>query len=89
MENLIELRRLCKTYDSGEAEVEALHDVDLSIGEGEFVSIGGQSGSGKSTLDVYKRQVQPQVARREGRHAAQLGREEVLLHQPIFLKQKV
>ncbi|TCL45074.1 ABC transporter ATP-binding protein [Harryflintia acetispora] len=50
MENLIELRRLCKTYDSGEAEVEALHDVDLSIGEGEFVSIVGQSGSGKSTL---------------------------------------
>ena len=50
MENLIELRRLCKTSDSGEAEVEALHDVDLSIGEGEFVSIVGQSGSGKSTL---------------------------------------
>lgn len=50
MENLIELRRLCKTYDSGEAEVEALHDVDLVIGEGEFVSIVGQSGSGKSTL---------------------------------------
>ncbi|RGB63803.1 ABC transporter ATP-binding protein [Harryflintia acetispora] len=50
MENLIELRRLCKTYDSGEAKVEALHDVDLSIGEGEFVSIVGQSGSGKSTL---------------------------------------
>ncbi len=40
------LERVCKSY----GRVEALHDIDLEIGSGEFVVFVGPSGCGKSTL---------------------------------------
>lgn len=46
----IQVRGLTKTYGRGENRVEALSEVDLNIGAGEWVSIIGPSGSGKSTL---------------------------------------
>jgi NitT/TauT family transport system ATP-binding protein len=48
----LELIQLSKTYTSREdgKEVEALKDVNLKIGEGEFVSLIGPSGCGKTTL---------------------------------------
>ncbi len=48
--SLIEIKKLNKTYESGEEPVRALCDVDLNIEGGEFISVMGPSGSGKSTL---------------------------------------
>ncbi len=47
---LIRLSGVCKDYLSGPEVVHALIDVELEIGQGEFVAVIGSSGSGKSTL---------------------------------------
>ncbi len=46
---LIELRDLTRSFP-GPPEVQALKAVNLSIAEGDYVSITGPSGSGKSTM---------------------------------------
>lgn len=48
--NVVEAKDLGKTFGGGEERVEALRGIDLSISEGEFVSLIGPSGCGKSTL---------------------------------------
>lgn len=48
--NLLEVKRISKTYGIGETAVKALKDVSFSVPKGEYVAIVGESGSGKSTL---------------------------------------
>lgn len=48
--NVIEIKGLKKNYPLGETTVHALRGVDVTIKEGEFMSIIGPSGSGKTTL---------------------------------------
>jgi ABC-type lipoprotein export system ATPase subunit len=47
---MMELTGICREYAVGDQVVHALDHVDLTIHDGEYVSIMGPSGSGKSTL---------------------------------------
>lgn len=46
----IELKNVGLSYFTPKQETEALRDVNVSIGQGEFISVVGPSGCGKSTL---------------------------------------
>ncbi len=50
MKNIIETKKLCKTFSNGGVQQHVLRNVDLEIYEGDFTIIMGASGAGKSTL---------------------------------------
>ena len=47
---MIELENIQRIFQVGEQQVHALNNINLTIKDGEYVSIMGPSGSGKSTL---------------------------------------
>ena len=47
---MISIKNLKKIYTTEEVETTALNNINLEIGEGEFVAVMGPSGCGKSTL---------------------------------------
>jgi len=47
---MIRLEKVCKTYQPGDSPLKALDNVDLSIVQGDYLTVMGPSGSGKSTL---------------------------------------
>jgi putative ABC transport system ATP-binding protein len=48
--HIVECEKICRNYGEGSLEVRAVRDLDLTVDEGEFVSLSGPSGSGKTTL---------------------------------------
>jgi len=47
---MIQLKNISKYYPAGFGKIYVLRNINLTINQGEFVSIMGPSGSGKSTL---------------------------------------
>ena len=47
---MIQIKNLSKIFQTEEVETKALHEVSITINQGDFVTIMGSSGSGKSTL---------------------------------------
>lgn len=50
MDNVLEVKKVCKSYKNGKGKINALVDIDLTLGKGESLGIIGPSGSGKTTL---------------------------------------
>lgn len=48
--SIVEFKNVSRIYKSGEHDLKALDNVNMSLDEGEFVVILGPSGAGKSTL---------------------------------------
>jgi len=89
MTAVLEVRQAVKTFGSGRSVQQVLGGVDVTVGEGEFVSIIGPSGSGKTTLfrligglerpDSGEIRIQGRVVTGERGHIAYMPQQAALL----------
>ncbi len=49
-QNAIEAQNIGRVYPADGGDVHALRDINLEVGQGQFVALRGRSGSGKTTL---------------------------------------
>ena len=49
-QNAIEAQQVGRVYPADGGDVHALRDINLEVGQGQFVALRGRSGSGKTTL---------------------------------------
>ena len=61
-EALVAIRSLSKSFGEGATRVDAVHEVDLDLEQGEVVLVMGPSGSGKTTLLTMLGGLQPPSA---------------------------
>jgi putative ABC transport system ATP-binding protein len=47
---MLKLHGIARVYRDGEGQIQALHNINVEIGEGEFIAVMGPSGCGKSSL---------------------------------------
>ena len=79
----LQTEHLSRIYSSGQFEVVALKDVNLSVGEGSFLAVTGPSGSGKSTLMNLLGGLDTPTSGRikvHGRFISQLRKQELALY---------
>ena len=50
MKEILKMSNIAKIFETEELETHALKGINLSINQGDYVSISGPSGCGKSTL---------------------------------------
>ncbi|MDA8084842.1 MAG: ABC transporter ATP-binding protein [Nitrospiraceae bacterium] len=77
---LIETEHITKTYRLGDIALNALNNVSITIGKGEFIAIMGPSGSGKSTfMNILGCLDKPSEGKYilEGIDVAKMGRDEL------------
>ncbi len=74
---------LTRVYSSGQIEVVALKDVNLSVKKGQFLGVTGPSGSGKSTLMNLLGGLDTPTSGRikvQGRFISELSKQELALY---------